>query len=196
MENMPHKQMMLSGLLGAIGDIRSFRMQAYNVANYIAGKCENILGGNSKEKILIAIMRAGNAFIPTFTTRMPNAQIHFITAKRDSKTSESEILCHTLKDKASDNTDVILLEPMIATGGTMDKVIDLVNEKLCPKSVTIASAFSSEIAEDRLSGKASIVTFMGGLELNSDNYILIQDPQNPGSYRTFDFGDQFCGTTQ
>lgn len=192
-----HKQMMLSGLLESMGNVRMFRRNTYNIAEYIANECKEVLeesGKNAGEKILIAIMRAGNGFIPIFTTHIPSAQIHFIAAKRDSKTFESEILWHTLKDKALDNTDVILLEPMLATGGTMNKIIDLVNKILVPRSITIVSAFSSKQAEDILSDRAGIITFMGGLELNNKKYILIPDPQNPDSYKTLDFGDEFHGT--
>jgi uracil phosphoribosyltransferase len=198
---MDHKQRLLNGLLRSKGNLENFKRMANTIASEIAYICRNKLEEQNIQHIasyltLIPIMRAGIGLLSKFELIMGPAETHFIAAKRNGTTFESEILWSTLKNEAQQNTDVILLEPMLATGGTMDKIIDLINKTLVPRSITIASAFSSKEAENRLNGKADIVTFMGDLELNDKKYILIPDPQNHGSYVTLDFGDEFCGTTQ
>ena len=83
---------------------------------------------------------------------------------------------------------------MLATGGTMEVVINEINKTFKPEQVFIISVFVSKIAEETIGDKATIIALSKGHDLNDRGYILITDPYNKGEIVTLDFGDEYCGT--
>lgn len=69
------------------------------------------------EILLVPILRAGIALLPPFLQLFPEAYIATIGASRDEKTAESHIYYANLPKMGKDRI-ALILDPMLATGGT------------------------------------------------------------------------------
>jgi len=70
-----------------------------------------------EEVVLVPILRSGLAFLPVFTKFFADAPVGVIGLRRDEITKIAN-LYYKKMPKIEKNTKVILLDPMIATGGT------------------------------------------------------------------------------
>ncbi|MEC7531416.1 MAG: uracil phosphoribosyltransferase [Actinomycetota bacterium] len=68
--------------------------------------------------ILVPIVRAGLGMLDGALTLLPNSDVCFLGARRDEETFHPEIYMNTLPDDI-DGADVIVLDPMVATGGSL-----------------------------------------------------------------------------
>ena len=68
--------------------------------------------------ILVPIVRAGLGMLDGALTLLPNSDVCFLGARRDEETFHPEIYMNTLPDYV-DGADVIVLDPMVATGGSL-----------------------------------------------------------------------------
>ncbi len=68
--------------------------------------------------ILVPIVRAGLGMLDGALNLLPNSDVCFLGARRDEETFHPEIYMNTLPDDV-DGADVIVLDPMLATGGSL-----------------------------------------------------------------------------
>ena len=68
--------------------------------------------------ILVPIVRAGLGMLDGALNLLPDSDVCFLGARRDEETFHPEIYMNTLPDDV-DGADVIVLDPMLATGGSL-----------------------------------------------------------------------------
>lgn len=77
--------------------------------------------------VLVPVLRSGLALLPPFLHLFENAKIGLIGLKRDEQTAIPNKYYQNLP-KINPNEDVIVLEPMIATGGSAAKALNILRE--------------------------------------------------------------------
>ncbi len=85
--------------------------------------------------VLVPILRAGEPMLTGILRTLPYAKSGFLAMKRDEQTAQSKLFYENippLKDKT-----VLLLDPMIATGGSLIDGIDYLKEKGAKKIISL-----------------------------------------------------------
>ncbi len=135
--------------------------------------------GNSKfpalkedRYVFIPIMRAGLPMLEGVSEILPESKAGFLALKRDEETLES----HLYYDRVPDLTNhvAIILDPMVATGGSLDYAIRVVKEKNPERIISInvigAPEGLSRIAKNHPDVKVYIAQIDKGL--NDKGYIV------------------------
>lgn len=92
-----------------------FRKSAHEVARTLAKEVAHHTAKNGI--ILVPILRAGIALLPAFIEKFPESRVGFIGLKRDEKTLKPKAYYQNIP-KISKSDEVIVLDPMLATGGS------------------------------------------------------------------------------
>jgi uracil phosphoribosyltransferase len=140
--------------------------------------------------IVVPILRAGLGMLNGMTKLMPTAEVGFLGMVRDEETLEAttyaDRLPHDLKDR-----QVFVLDPMLATGGTLVAAINLLLERGA-RDVTaiclLAAPEGLQHLEEAFAGRdvtVTVVTAALDERLNEKGYIV------PG---LGDAGDRLYGT--
>lgn len=82
--------------------------------------------------VFVPILRAGEPMLTGILKSLPNARSGFLAMKRDEKTAESLVFYENMPNLAGKT--VVLLDPMVATGGSLVDAISLVKDK-SPKNI-------------------------------------------------------------
>lgn len=139
---------------------------------------------------LVTIMRSGDALLETFMQHFPCAHVSKLLIQRDEVTSKPDFKYMKLSKSIASGHEVVITEPMIATGGTLDMAISLLKKKgVLEENITIASFFVAPEGLLVLGSKypkVKVVMLVMDDYLNERNFIV------PG---VGDFGDRFFGTT-
>lgn len=85
--------------------------------------------------IFVSILRAGLPMIESIGALFPNASSGFLAMRRDEKTHQSVIYYDRIPD-CKDKT-VILLDPMVATGGSLCDAISVIKHKEPAKIISL-----------------------------------------------------------
>ncbi len=141
----------------------------------------------SGEKIaVVPILRAGLGMVEGVLSLVPQAQVGHIGLYRDEETLEPrEYYCKLPEDIA--NKLVVVLDPMLATGGSASAAVKFIKDKGC-KNIKFMSVIASPEGIKRLmDDHPDIQLYCGCLDekLNEDGYIV------PG---LGDAGDRIFGT--
>jgi uracil phosphoribosyltransferase len=140
---------------------------------------------------LVSIMRSGDALLDTFITHFPEANISKVLVQRDEETAKPQFKYMKVSSQIASGNQVIITEPMIATGGTLEMVISLLKEKgVREENIIIASVCVAPEGLLRLNQKfpnIQVVMMTFDEKLNEKKYIV------PG---VGDFGDRYFGTTK
>ena len=78
--------------------------------------------------IIIPILRAGLGMLEGVTKLLPTAEVGFLGIKRNEETLEPFTYANRLPDNLGDR-QVFIIDPMLATGGTLNDSIDYVFER-------------------------------------------------------------------
>lgn len=139
-----------------------------------------------KKLAIVPILRAGLGMVSGFLALVPSAKVGHIGLYRDEKTLEPhEYYCKLPEDIA--NRLVIILDPMLATGGSGSAAIDFIKKRGCTNikfmSIIAAPEGIKRITEDH----PDVQFYCGCLDekLNENGYIV------PG---LGDAGDRIFGT--
>lgn len=81
-----------------------------------------------REVILVPILRAGLALLDAFQRVLPAAKVGFVGVKRDAVTHEARTYSASLPETL-DGLEVIVLDPMLATGGSAVVTLDLLRAR-------------------------------------------------------------------
>jgi uracil phosphoribosyltransferase len=135
--------------------------------------------------VVVPVLRAGIAMVQPFTDLFPDVSVGYIGLERDHATAVAR--SYYCKLPPLDSKRVLIVDPMLATGGTAVQAIQLVREHGCmnPALICIVSAPEGVSAVEALDPNITIVAAALDRELNSRKYIL------PG---LGDFGDRLYGT--
>jgi uracil phosphoribosyltransferase len=135
--------------------------------------------------VLIPILRAGVSMVETALSFLPFARIGYFGMQRDEVTAIASTYYQKLPPL--ENANVILLDPMLATGGSADYAIEQIQE-LKPLSVSFCCVVAAPEGVSRLKEKyPNLKIFSIALDshLNERKFIV------PG---LGDFGDRYHGT--
>lgn len=140
---------------------------------------------------LVSIMRSGDALLDTFRKHFTDANISKILVQRDEKTAKPLFKYMKISPEIASGHSVVITEPMIATGGTLEMVITLLKEKgVLEENIIIASICAAPEGIVFLSEKfPRIKVVMTALDEKLDERKFIV----PG---LGDFGDRFFGTQE
>ncbi len=140
----------------------------------------------SQEVVFIAILRAGLSLIPPAVSIFPKGRIGFIGTYRNEKTLKP--VNYYIKFPKVPGAQYVILDPMLATGGTAEQAVNILKENGIPESeITFVSVVSAPEGIKRLKKfpEAKLITASVDERLNDAGYIV------PG---LGDAGDRFCGT--
>ena len=103
---------------------RSFELNAKRVQTPI----EQTVGYNLKrEVVLVPVLRAGLGMLDAILQLIPNARVGFIGLKREETTLQANFY-HKSLPKDLCPFEVVLIDPMLATGGSALAALDLLNQ--------------------------------------------------------------------
>ena len=139
-----------------------------------------------KKLALVPILRAGLGMLDGVLALVPSAKIGHIGLYRDHETLEPhEYYCKLPED--IENRQVILLDPMLATGGSASAAIDFIKKRGCTNIKFMAILAAPEGLTRLSKDHPDVPVFCAGVDerLNEYGYIL------PG---LGDAGDRLFGT--
>ena len=138
--------------------------------------------------IIIPILRAALSILPPFLRFFEEAKVGFLGLKRDEKTAIANIYYKNLPEISS-NDDIIILDPMIATGGSGTQAIQILKENGAKEEKIIFTAVicatEGILKIKKAFPKVKIICVQEDNELNKEKFIV------PG---LGDFGDRYFGT--
>ena len=139
------------------------------------------------QPVVVPILRAGLGFVGPAQDLLPNADIGFIGMARNEETHQPEPYVNKLPESLA-GRPVIVLDPMVATGGSLVHTIRLLLERDAPEPVTVVCALAAPEGIATLDAAGlSIRLFTAAIDdhLNDDAFIV------PG---LGDAGDRQFGT--
>jgi uracil phosphoribosyltransferase len=138
--------------------------------------------------LVVPILRAGLGMLDGLVRLLPAAEVGFLGMIRDEETLKASTYATRLPDDLS-GRQVYVLDPMLATGGTLVAAVDLLIERGADDVtvvVLLASPEGIERMERELAGKpVTVVAATVDSHLNEQGYIV------PG---LGDAGDRLYGT--
>ena len=123
--------------------------------------------------ILVPIIRAGLGMVDPALSMIPDAQVGFVGLARDEETHEPVSYLEALPSDLT-GRDVFLLDPMLATGGSLLHAARLL-EARNPRSITAICVVSAQQGVDTLEATGidmRLVTSALDPDLNDDAYIV------------------------
>ena len=142
---------------------------------------------SGRKLALVPILRAGIGMVDGFLAVIPNAKVGHVGLYRDPETLKPvEYFCKLPVD--IEERDIIILDPMLATGGSSEAAIQFLKERGKPRSIKLACILGCpEGLEFVTKHHPDVDVYVGYMdkELNSHGYIL------PG---LGDAGDRLFGT--
>ena len=81
-----------------------------------------------KDPVLVTILRAGIGMLEPFMQLLPNSRVGFLGMSRDEETLEPHSYYSKIPSQALDSP-VLLIDPMLATGGSALSAIDFLKNK-------------------------------------------------------------------
>lgn len=138
---------------------------------------------------IVPILRAGLVLLDEVQKVLPIAAVYHLGVARDESTLEPTCYLNKLPDRLASETKIVILEPMLATGGSiMLAMQEITNRGVSPEQIRIVSIVAAPPALRQLSEKypgLEIYTAIIDEGLNSKGYIV------PG---LGDAGDRSFGT--
>jgi uracil phosphoribosyltransferase len=125
--------------------------------------------------IIIPILRAGLGMLEGIVKLLPTAEVGFLGIKRDEETLQPYTYANRLPDDLT-NRQVFIIDPMLATGGTLIDSIDYVFERGATDVTCICLLGAPEglkAVEDHI-GTKDVKIVLGALDqkLNEVGYIV------------------------
>lgn len=162
---------------------RDFPMKEVEIETPI---CKSVQYELSKDIVIVPILRAGLGMVDGIRNIIPTAKVGFIGLYRDEKTLEPHEYYAKFPDEI-ENSIVLLVDPMLATGGSAIAAIDML-KKRGVKDIRYVGLVAAPEGVKALSKKhpdVDIYTAALDEKLNEKGYIV------PG---LGDCGDRLFGT--
>jgi uracil phosphoribosyltransferase len=143
----------------------------------------------SKPIEFVTILRSGDALLETFMSHFPEAPISKILIQRNEQTAEPIFIYKKITPSISSGATVVILDPMVATGGSIKTAIALLKRQgVAEENILIACVVAAPEGLTELYNsypKVRLVMNVLDEKLNERKYIV------PG---LGDFGDRYFGT--
>jgi uracil phosphoribosyltransferase len=94
------------------------------------------------QPVVVPILRAGLGFVGPAQDLLPNADVGFIGMSRNEATHQPEAYVNKLPESLA-GRPVIVLDPMLATGGSLLHTIRLLLERGAPEPITVVCALAA-----------------------------------------------------
>jgi uracil phosphoribosyltransferase len=94
------------------------------------------------QPVVVPILRAGLGFVGPAQELLPNADIGFIGMARNEQTHQPEPYVNKLPESLA-GRPVIVLDPMLATGGSLISAIELLLARSAPTPITVVCALAA-----------------------------------------------------
>ena len=94
------------------------------------------------QPVVVPILRAGLGFVGPAQDLLPNADIGFIGMARNEATHQPEPYVNKLPESLA-GRPVIVLDPMLATGGSLIHTVRLLLEREAPEPITVVCALAA-----------------------------------------------------
>lgn len=163
---------------------RDFCVEEYE----IDGWCGKMAGERIKGKTVtvVPILRAGLGMLDGVLDLIPSAKISVVGLQRDEETLQPVSYFEKLVDKM-DERPALIIDPMLATGGSMVATIDLLKSKGCKNIKALVLVAAPEGVKVVSDAHPDVTIFAAALDshLNENGYII------PG---LGDAGDKIFGT--
>lgn len=164
--------------------MRNIEMKEIEVKTPLTSLKSSVMA--DKHMVFIPILRAGLGMVDGIIKMIPTARFGHIGLYRDHETLEPvEYYCKL--PAGIENKDVVLLDPMLATGGTVVDAVSMI-KKRNPRSIKFMGIVASPEGIEAVTKAHPDVEIFCAVKdesLNSDGYIL------PG---LGDAGDRIFGT--
>ncbi|WP_294035345.1 uracil phosphoribosyltransferase [uncultured Moraxella sp.] len=174
------------GRLMAYEASRDFEIETFTMQ----GWCGEITGEQIKGKTVtvVPILRAGLGMLDGVLDLLPTAKISVVGLQRDEETLEPVPFFEKFVNDI-DRRPALILDPMLATGGSMVATIDMLKKHGCTniKALVLVAAPEGVRAVNEAHPDVKIYTAALDSHLNEDGYII------PG---LGDAGDKIFGTKQ
>ena len=140
----------------------------------------------NKQPTLVPILRAGLGMLEGALSILPCAKISVVGLQRNEETLEPESYYQNIIADIAERT-AIIIDPMLATGGTAKDTIDLLKASGCKHIVGLFLVAAPEGIEYVTQAHPDVDLYLGSIDekLNDQGYIL------PG---LGDAGDKLFGT--
>lgn len=171
-------------MLMAYEAMRDLPLEQVEIQTPLVKTNVSVLSG--KKLAIVPILRAGLGMVDGILALIPSARVGHIGLYRDHDTLEPQEYYCKLPDDI-ENRLVILLDPMLATGGSADAAINFIKQRGCNK-IKLMSIISAPEGIKRVSSSHPDVQIFCGCvdeKLNEYGYII------PG---LGDAGDRLFGT--
>ncbi|CAM0955231.1 unnamed protein product [Alopecurus aequalis] len=126
--------------------------------------------------MVVPILRAGLALAENISSVLPATKTYHLGLRRDEETLQPSIYLNNLPDKIPEGTRVLVVDPMLATGGTIVAAIDLLIERgVTSKQIKVISAVAAPPALTKLSNKYPGLHVYAGMidsEVDEKGYIV------------------------
>ena len=162
---------------------RSFAVKKISVRTPL----EKTTGGQlQNEIVLVPVLRAGLGMLDGILEMIPHARVGFLGLKRDETTLAPNFYSKSLPKKLAE-VEIILIDPMLATGGSAVAALDYLREQGAKnlRLVSLVAAPEGIARVQKSYPKLPIFTAAIDRQLNKIGYIL------PG---LGDAGDRLFGT--
>jgi uracil phosphoribosyltransferase len=126
--------------------------------------------------IVVPVLRAGLGMLAGMMRLLPTADVGFLGLRRDEETLETITYANRLPDDLS-GRQCFVLDPMLATGGTLAATIDYLFERRA-HDVTciclIAAPEGIELVENHVGARADVTVVVAAVDerLNDKAYIV------------------------
>jgi uracil phosphoribosyltransferase len=139
----------------------------------------------SKHLVIVPILRAGLGMLQPFNDTFPDVSVGYIGLERDHQTAVAR--SYYCKLPPLENTRVIVVDPMLASGGSAVQAVSVVKAAGAKEIVFVCIVSSPEGVAAMQAAHPEVPIHTGALDraLNEKKYIL------PG---LGDFGDRLYGT--
>jgi uracil phosphoribosyltransferase len=94
------------------------------------------------QPVVVPILRAGLGFVGPAQELLPNADIGFIGMARNEVTHQPEPYVNKLPESLA-GRPVIVLDPMLATGGSLISAVELLLARGAPEPITVVCALAA-----------------------------------------------------
>lgn len=161
--------------------------QTTEVTTPLAQTSQHVL---AEVPLVVPILRAGLGFVTSVHQVLDDADLGFVGVTRNETTFEPELYTDKLPADIG-NRPVIIVDPMLATGGSLNHVIDLIANRQITGTITVVCAIAApegiEAVRSYVNDRWDIHIVTGSIDshLNENAYIV------PG---LGDAGDRLFGT--
>lgn len=122
--------------------------------------------------MVVTVLRAGMPMLESVMQTLPGVSAGFLAMKRDETTHESKLYYDRLPD--CKGKIILLVDPMVATGGSLCDAIELIQKREPLRILTLNIIGSPEGLERVNAAYPEVDIFIAQIDkgLNSDKYII------------------------